>query len=94
MHAEDPETLAIGESAPDFQLKGTDGKNYRLDDFEGSRVLTIIFTANHCPTAQAYERRIIELSADYPAEQMQVVAISEKQNGKADFRIDNLLLTY
>lgn len=25
---------------------------------------------------------------------MQVVVISEKQNGKADFRIDNLLLTY
>lgn len=75
-HAEDPETLKIGEQAPDFELMGTDGKTYSLDDFSGTRILTIIFTANHCPTAQAYEKRMIKLSADYPHEQMQVVAVS------------------
>ena len=74
--AEGPETLAIGESAPDFHLQGIDGKIYSLDDFAGSRILTIIFTANHCPTAQAYQKRIMQLSSDYPAGQMQVVAIS------------------
>jgi thiol-disulfide isomerase/thioredoxin len=75
-HAEDPETLAIGKPAPDFRLQGIDGKIYSLDDFSGAQVLTIIFTANHCPTAQAYEKRIIQMSADYTLKQMQVVAIS------------------
>ena len=74
--AEGPETLAIGQPAPDFSLKGIDGNIYSLENFSDARVLTIIFTANHCPTAQAYEKRIIQLSADYPPEQMQVAAIS------------------
>lgn len=74
--AEDPETLAIGERAPDFQLTGIDGETYTLESFGGSKVLTIIFTANHCPTAQAYEEKIRKLSSDYTAGQMKLVAIS------------------
>ncbi len=74
--AEDPETLPIGADAPDFALKGIDGKIYSLGSFSDAQVLTIVFTANHCPTAQAYEERLKQLSADYPADQMQLVAIS------------------
>ena len=74
--AEDPETLAIGADAPDFTLKGIDGKVYTLGSFSDARVLTIVFTANHCPTAQAYEERLKQLSADFPPDQMQLVAIS------------------
>ena len=74
--AEDPEPLAIGAAAPDFHLQGIDGNFYSLESFKDARVLTIIFTANHCPTAQAYEERIKELNADYAPEQMQLVAIS------------------
>ena len=42
-------TLGIGEKAPDFSLKGTDGKTYSLTDFEEAKVLVIFFTCNHCP---------------------------------------------
>jgi peroxiredoxin len=42
-------TLQIGEQAPDFDLKATDGKFYKLDDFSESRILVIFFTCNHCP---------------------------------------------
>jgi peroxiredoxin len=76
LYAEDPETLAIGAKAPGFQLVDIDGKYYSLDDFKGAEVLTIVFTANHCPTAQAYEERMKKLSADYTPEQMRLVAIS------------------
>lgn len=41
-------TLAVGEKAPDFCLRATDGKNYKLADFTNS-ALVIFFTCNHCP---------------------------------------------
>ena len=42
-------TLSIGESAPDFNLKGTDGKSYSLSDFADAKALVVFFTCNHCP---------------------------------------------
>ncbi len=74
--AEDPETLAIGAKAPDFNLEGIDGKTYTLESFKEAELLVIVFSANHCPTAQAYEERIKQISADYSPEQMLLVAIS------------------
>ncbi len=44
-----PFTLQIGHKAPDFALKGTDGKIYTLDSFKDVPVLVIFFTCNHCP---------------------------------------------
>ena len=63
--AEDPETLDIGASAPAFSLPGIDGKTYNLDSFKAGKLLVIIFTADHCPTAQAYEERILQLYREY-----------------------------
>ena len=58
-------TLPIGAPAPDFRLPGVDGKTYSLADFADAKVLVVVFTCNHCPTAQAYEERIAKLHADY-----------------------------
>lgn len=68
-------TLAIGAAAPDFTLPAVDGKTYTLASFSNSKVLVIIFTCNHCPTAQAYEDRIIQLTAGYSGKGVAVVAI-------------------
>jgi peroxiredoxin len=68
-------TLAIGATAPDFQLKGIDDKIYSLSSFKSTKILVIIFTCNHCPTAQAYEDRIIQLTKDYSPKSVAVVAI-------------------
>lgn len=70
------ETLEIGEKAPDFKLPGTDGKFYSLSDFDAAQALVIIFSCNHCPTAQAYEDRMIQISNDYKDKGVQVVVIS------------------
>jgi thiol-disulfide isomerase/thioredoxin len=86
--AEDPVTLAIGSPAPDFRLPATDGKQYSLKDFESSRLLVIIFTCNHCPTAQAYEERIKQLVVDYKNKGVAVVAISP--NDPMAVRLDEL----
>ena len=72
---EDHKTLAIGASAPAFSLRGVDGKMYSLASFKNSPVLVIVFTCNHCPTAQAYEDRLIQLKKDYGNKGVAVVAI-------------------
>ncbi|QEC53944.1 peroxiredoxin [Anseongella ginsenosidimutans] len=70
------QTLEIGEPAPDFNLPGVDGKFYQLSDFDEAKVLAIIFTCNHCPTAQAYEERIKKIVVDYGEKGVALVAIS------------------
>ena len=73
---ENPPILPLGSSAPDFNLLGVDGKNYTLADFKEAKVLAILFTCNHCPTAQAYEDRVIRLVKDYGDKSFSLVAIS------------------
>ncbi|MEZ4991553.1 MAG: redoxin domain-containing protein [Saprospiraceae bacterium] len=73
---QDVTTLKIGAQAPDFTLPGIDGKMHSLGDYTDADVLVIIFTCNHCPTAQAYEERTKQIVTDYQAKGVQVVAIS------------------
>jgi peroxiredoxin len=63
--ADEHATLAIGASAPDFSLPGIDGRTHSLTDYASSRILAVLFTCNHCPTAQMYEDRIKKLADDY-----------------------------
>lgn len=72
---EEHPTLPIGANAPDFKLPGVDGKTYTLASFKNKDILVIIFTCNHCPTAQAYEDRIIQLTKDYSNKGVAVVVI-------------------
>lgn len=69
-------TLDIGAAAPSFSLPGIDGKTYALDSFKDAKVLVIVFTCNHCPTAQAYEGRIQQLHDDYRDKGVAVVAVN------------------
>ncbi len=86
--AQAPETLKIGSPAPDFNLLGVDGKKHSLDSFRDADVLVIVFTCNHCPTAQAYEDRIKRLAADYQEKKVALVAISP--NDPAAVRLDEM----
>jgi len=84
----DHPTLAIGAQAPDFSLQGVDGKIYTLSSFKNSPILVIVFTCNHCPTAQAYEDRVIKLTADYKDKGVAVAAIMP--NDPNAIRLDEL----
>jgi thiol-disulfide isomerase/thioredoxin len=88
--AEPSETpvLPVGSPCPDFKLPGVDGKTYSLKDFAAAKVLAIIFTCDHCPTAQAYESRIKKLATDYTPRGVAVVAINP--NSPAAVRFDEL----
>jgi peroxiredoxin len=80
--------LPLGSAAPNFVLPGVDGKTHRLGDYAASPVLVVVFTCNHCPIAQMYERRIQQLATDYKSKGVAVVAI-EPNDPKA-IRIDEL----
>lgn len=67
--------LSPGDAAPDFNLPDVSGKFYSLADFSDANVLVIIFTCNHCPTAQAYEDRMIRFTSDYKEKGVAVVGI-------------------
>jgi peroxiredoxin len=88
LNAKEVNTLEIGAPAPELDLPGVDGKTYRLDDFAEARILVVIFTCNHCPTAQAYESRIMQLHADYRDQGVALVAISP--NDPLAVRLDEL----
>lgn len=75
-------TLAIGAAAPDFCLQGIDDQKHCLKDYAASKVLVLVFTCNHCPTAQLYETRVKQLAADYKDRGVALVAI-EANNPKA-----------
>ncbi|AEU36566.1 redoxin domain-containing protein [Granulicella mallensis] len=67
--------LALGSPAPNFALPGVDGKIHKLSDYASSPVLVVVFTCNHCPIAQMYERRIEQLYEEGSKRGVAVVAI-------------------
>ncbi len=68
-------TLEIGQKAPDFNLPGIDDKYHTLKEYNAD-VLVVLFSCNHCPTAQAYEDRVIQFVDDYKNKSVQLIAIS------------------
>ena len=58
MAAQSP-AVNIGFPAPAFQLPGTDGRTYTLDEVRGPNGLLVMFICNHCPYVKAVLDRII-----------------------------------
>ncbi len=57
--------MKAGAEAIDFNLQGVDGQTYSLDSFKGKDLLVVVFTCNHCPYAQAYEKRLFALAKEF-----------------------------
>lgn len=72
--------LEIGAKMPNFSLIGVDDKMYTQDDFKKYEFLVVIFTCNHCPTAQAYEQRLLDLYEEFIDDGVGFVAISPNSN--------------
>src|SRR3954466_5658375 len=84
----DAHELKIGEPAPDFSLKGVDGKTYSLANFKGASVLMVVFLSNHCPYSHAAETRLLPLVAEAKKRGLAVVAINP--NHPDAVRLDEL----
>jgi peroxiredoxin len=69
--------LSIGDAAPEWKnLTGIDDKQHSLADYKQKKLVVLVFTCNHCPVAQAYQQRLIDLQKNYGPKGLQVVAIS------------------
>ena len=79
-------TLQLGQSAPDFNLKGVDGKQYSLASFKDAKFLIVLFTCNHCPYVVGSEDRMIKFYDDYAGKGVAMIGINsnETQNHPTD----------
>jgi peroxiredoxin len=75
-----PFTLQLGQSAPDFSLKGVDHQTYSLSSFKAAKVLVIVFSCNHCPYVVGSEDRILKFHGDYSARGVALVAINSNED--------------
>jgi peroxiredoxin len=70
------DAVDVGEKAPPFSLKGTDGETHSLADFAGKKHVVVVFTCNHCPVAKAYEDRLIQITKDYAPKDVVFLAVN------------------
>nr|WP_294519898.1 thioredoxin family protein [uncultured Rhodopila sp.] len=70
-----PPPLALDIPAPDFRLKGTDGRTYALDEVAGANGTVIVFICNHCPYVVAVIDRLVADASALMAEGIGFAAI-------------------
>lgn len=66
----------IGWHAPDFQLRGTDGRWHRLSELSGAHGTVIAFICNHCPYVKAVLPRLLRDAIELSAFGVNVIAIN------------------
>jgi peroxiredoxin len=54
-------SLKTGDTAPDFELVGTDDQKHSLNDYKDYKGLLVIFMCNHCPYVKAKINAIKEV---------------------------------
>jgi len=83
------EKLKTGDKAPDFNLKGIDGKNYSLENFKDAKALLIIFMCNHCPYVKAKQEMIIDLQEKYKDNGLVIVGINSNESESEKYSEDS-----
>ena len=72
---------AVGNTAPDFNLPGTDGKTYKLSDFKG-KVVLMEFMAPWCSHCQNEAPTFNQINASYASKGVQMLDVSATPYGK------------
>jgi peroxiredoxin len=75
MAIESPAT-PLGSSAPQFTLRGTDGRLHALRDLAGARGTVVAFLCNHCPYVQAVLPRLLRDARELDPLGVKVIAIN------------------
>lgn len=86
-------TLQIGNQAPYFNLKATDGKFYKLGDFTDNRFLVVFFTCNHCPYVLGSDEVTQQSANRFNPDEVRFVAInSNSTNTYEEDSFENMVL--
>ena len=75
MAVESPAT-PLGSTAPEFTLRGTDGRLHALRDRAGARGTVVAFLCNHCPYVQAVLPRLLRDARELAPLGVEVIAIN------------------
>jgi peroxiredoxin len=74
-------TLPIGSKAPNFELPATDGRTYKLSDFDDAEILVVFFTCNHCPYVIASDEHTRALAERFALNGARFVGINSNSAG-------------
>ena len=81
----------FGLPAPDFRLKGVDGKTWTLNEVRGNNGLLVMFICNHCPYVKSVRDRIIRDARELQDHGINSVAImSNDPTDYAEDSFDNM----
>lgn len=72
----EPSYYVVGDKAEDFSLRNVDGRMVSFSDYTDAKGFILVFTCNHCPYAQLYEQRIIDLHRKYNPKGYPVIAVN------------------
>lgn len=76
--------------APQFTLKGVDGKTHSLSDYKGKATL-VVFMCNHCPFVKARIGEIMELQSKFNPSELQVIGINSNDPNYEEEGFDNMV---
>ncbi|MBL7972070.1 MAG: thioredoxin family protein [Prolixibacteraceae bacterium] len=86
-------TLQIGNKAPGFNLRATNGKFYNLGDFADARILVVFFTCNHCPYVLGSDEVTRQTANRFGSQGVRFVAInSNSPNTYEEDSFDHMVL--
>lgn len=84
------QVLRAGDKAPEFNLKGVDGRMHPLKGFN-SRVTLVVFICNHCPYVKARISDIVELQSKFKPSELQVIGINSNDPNYDGEGYDNMV---
>ncbi len=85
-----PQVLNTGSMAPDFTLKGVDGKMHSLQEYK-SKATLVVFICNHCPYVKARIGDIVALQSKFSPSELQVIGINSNDPNYKDEGFDNMV---
>jgi peroxiredoxin len=88
--ASSPQVLKTGSRAPDFTLKGVDGKMHSLHEYE-SKATLVVFICNHCPYVKARIGDVVALQSKFKPSELQVIGINSNDPNYKDEGFDNMV---
>ncbi|MGH2981970.1 MAG: thioredoxin family protein [Solirubrobacterales bacterium] len=74
--------IAIGDTAPGFELPNVDGDTHALGEPGGEAATVVYWTCNHCPYALAWHERLLDVARDYSGRGVRFLAISSNDSDR------------